>query len=369
METGTVVTTFMRHQPPAWCMDADKGGSWAPFCVAFVLLAMAGWGLWTIPENSEKLEGDSGEDIPRFVEHFPADVNDEVPLDDVLRIAWHPEDSQLGTMKTSDRYLELGELQVVDHEARPANAELHAMVHWSDERTLNVTVDVEIQSEIENGILRIILIEDGVEMFGRTPAQHAVVRLYDPTPIADGDGTIQRELTLGGGITSDDSDRLRFVILLSDMMTEENHALLAMNVPQSDNGPENSGHRASTLLALGIIILFLAGIVRSEWKREVMLPRLRGSRDAEGRPIAHLKAGLRDLHLREVRVLPPWRMAKEIREIDLPAGTERTIVVRVKPERGLDEVNTLTIETEWSIEVDEMGGWVLDLTLYKEPPT
>jgi hypothetical protein len=153
------------------------------------------------------------------------------------------------------------------------------------------------------------------------------------------------------------------------MMTEENHALLAMNVPLSDNGPKDSGHRASSLLALGFIIFGLTVIVRSEWKREVMLPRLRGSRDAEGRPIAYLKAGLRDLHLREVRVLPPWRLAKEIREIDLPAGTERTIVVRVKPERGLNEVNIATIETEWSIEVDEMGGWVLDLTLYKEPPT
>ena len=64
-----------------------------------------------------------------------------------------------------------------------------------------------------------------------------------------------------------------------------------------------------------------------------------------------------------------FTLAKEIREIDVPAGTERTIAVRVKPERGLTEVNTLTIETEWSIEVDEMGGWVLDLTLYKEPPT
>jgi hypothetical protein len=350
-------------------MDAEKAGSWAPFCVAFVLLTMAGWGLWTIPENVEVLAGNSGEDVPRFVEHFPTDVNDEVPLDDVLRISWHPEDSQLGTMKTNDRYQELGELQVVDHAPIPANAELHAMVRWSDDYTLNVTVDIQILSEIENGILRLILIEDDVEMFGRTPSQHAVVRLYDPTPIPDGNGTVQREFNLGNGLSSDDSQRLRFVILLSDMMTEENHALLAMNVPQSDNGPEDSGHRASTLLALGIIILFLTGIVRSEWKREVMLPRLRGSRDAEGRPVAHLKAGLRDLHLKEVRVLPPWRMAKEIREIDLPAGTERTIAVRVKPARGLNEVNTLTIETEWSIEVDEMGGWVLDLTLYKEPPT
>ena len=369
METGTVVTTFMRHQSPARYMDADKVGSWAPFCVAFVLLTMSGWVLWTIPENVEVMESTSGDDVPRFVEHFPADVNDEVPIDDVIRIAWHPEGSQLGQMKTSDRYQELGGLPVVDHAPIPANAELHAMVQWSDEQTLNVTIDIQILSEIENGILRLILIEDGVEMFGRTSAQHAVVRLYDPTPITGGNGTIHREFSMGNGLTSDDSERLRFVILLSDMMTEENHALLQMGVPQADNGPEDSGHRASTLLALGIIILFLTGIVRSEWKREVMLPRLRGSRDAEGRPIAHLKAGLRDLHLREVRVLPPWRMAKEIREIDLPAGTERTIAVRVKPERGLDEVSTSIIETEWSIEVDEMGGWVLDLTLYKEPPT
>jgi len=369
METGAVVATFMRHRPLALCMDADKVGSWAPICVAFVLLAMVGWGLWTIPENVEELEGSSEGDIPRFIEHFPTDVNDEVPLDEVLRISWHPEDSGLGTLKTNDRYLELGELQVVDHASTPANAELHAMVRWSDEQTLNVTIDIQVLSEIENGILRLILIEDGVEMFGRTPSQHAVVRLYDPTPITNENGTIQRELVPGNGLTSDDSERLRFVILLSDMMTEENHALLAMNVPLSDNGPKDSGHRASSLLALGFIIFGLTVIVRSEWKREVMLPRLRGSRDTEGRPIAYLKAGLRDLHLREVRVLPPWRLAKEIREIDLPAGTERTIVVRVKPERGLNEVNIATIETEWSIEVDEMGGWVLDLTLYKEPPT
>ena len=350
-------------------MDGDKVGSWAPFCVAFVLLSMAGWGLWTIPENAEVIEGNSQEEIPRFVEHFPMNLEDDVPLDDVLRISWHPEDSELGTLKTNDRYLELGERQVVNHDSEPANAELHAMVRWSDEQTLNVTVDIQILAELEYGILRLILIEDDVEMFGRTPSQHAVVRLYDPTPITDGNGTIHRELTPGHGLTIEDAGRLRFVILLSDMMTEENHALLSISLPLSDNGPTDSGHRASTLLVLGIIILSLTAIVRSEWKREVMLPRLSGSRDAKGQPIAHLKAGLRDVHLREVRVLSPWRLAKEIREIDLPAGTERTITVRVKPDRGLNEVHTSIIETEWSIEVDEMGGWVLDLTLYKEPPT
>ena len=59
----------------------------------------------------------------------------------------------------------------------------------------------------------------------------------DPTPITDGNGTIHRELTPGHGLTIEDSERLRFVILLSDMMTEENHALLSMSLPLSDNGP------------------------------------------------------------------------------------------------------------------------------------
>jgi hypothetical protein len=55
--------------------------------------------------------------------------------------------------------------------------------------------------------------------------------------------------------------------------------------------------------------------------------------------------------------------------MDLPAGTEKTIPVHVKPAQGGNDVQTTIIETEWSIEVDEMGGWVLDLTLHKEPPT
>ena len=206
-------------------------------------------------------------------------------------------------------------------------------------------------------------------MFGRTPTQHAVVRLYDPTPIGEGNGTIYRELTLVNGLNNDDAHRLKFVILLSDMMTEENHALLSMSVPLINNGPIETGQRVSTLMGLGVIILSLAAISRAEWKREVMLPKLRGGRDATGQSIAYLKAGRCGVHLREVRVLDPWKLAKGIRSMDLPAGTEKTIPVHVKPAQGGNDVQTTIIETEWSIEVDEMGGWVLDLTLHKEPPT
>ena len=355
----------MRHRLPRWGMDTEGVGAWMPFCVALILLSISGWGLWNLPENIESLEADSGEDVPRFVEHFPTNFEDDVPRDDVIRMAWHPEDSELGTLKTEDRYLELGESAIVEHAKEPATAELHSTIRWSSEQSINVTVDINVTSEIETGILRIILIEKEVEMFGRTPTQHSVVRLYDPTPTGEGNGTINRELILTNELTIDDAHRLQVVILFSDMMTEENYALISMDVPVRNTGPTEAGQRASTLMGLGIIILSLAAIIRSEWKREVMLPKLRGSRDKDGRPIAYLKAGRRDLHLREVRVLPPWKFAKGVRAIDLPSGTEKVIPIHVKPERGETEVQSTVIETEWSIEVDEMGGWVLDLTLYK----
>jgi len=350
-------------------MDGDEVGSWAPIFVAIILLALSGWGLWSIPDEQQSLEANSGDLIPKFVEHFPINTEHEVPDDDIIRMSWHPEESVLGTPKTNGRYLELGELSIVEHTPEPATAFLHSSVRWSTESSLNVTVDVNLTSEIENGILRLILVQDEVEMFGRTSVQHAVVRDYDANPIGEGNGTIHRELILENGLSIDDAPRLQLIVLLSDMMTEQNHALLAMSVPIADNGPTETGHRVSALMGLGIIILSLAAIVRAEWKREVMLPKLRGGRNSAGEPIAYLKAGRRDLHLREVRVLPPWKLAKGIRSVDLPAGTEKTIPVQVKAARGEQDISTRNIQTEWSIEVDEMGSWVLDLTLYKGPPT
>ena len=45
-------------------MDADNTGSWVPVVVAIILLSLAGWGLWSIPENEATLEGDSEQSIP-----------------------------------------------------------------------------------------------------------------------------------------------------------------------------------------------------------------------------------------------------------------------------------------------------------------
>jgi hypothetical protein len=369
MEIANSMTIFMRHRFLAIDMQADKVGAWAPFFVAFILLSIAGWGIWSTPPHEGSIETSSNEYLPRFVEHFPSDYSNDIPNDDVIRMAWHPEESDLGVGKTAARYTELGELQTVDHPSIPANAMLHTTVAWTSQNMFNITVEINISSQIENGMLRIILIENDVEMFGRTPIQQAVVRLYDPTPIGEGNGTINRELGLTNGLTINDASRLQLVVLLSDWMTEENHALLVSDLPIDDSGPSETGQRMSTLMGVGVIALALAAIVRAEWKREVFLPKLRGSRNREGEPIAYLRIGLRDVKIREVRVLPPWKLVRGIRDIELPAGTDKTIPVRVKLEKGHEDVNTRIIETEWSIEVDEMGAWVLDLTLYKEPAT
>ena len=62
-------------------------------------------------------------------------------------------------------------------------------------------------------------------------------------------------------------------------------------------------------------------------------------------------------------------MGKQIRDFELRAGKEKTFQVHLKPDREYEDELTPLVQTEWSIEVDEMGAWVLDLTLYKEPPT
>ena len=359
----------MRHRTSACYMDADKVGDWAPFMVALILLSIAGWGIWDIPSNSDVVEGLSEDSIPHFIEHFPTMDTDRVPEDDILRLAWHPEDSELGSLKTNDRFLELGEQSIVEHTSEPANAILQVSVSWVSENSFNVTVYVNTSIEIENGILRIIVVEDNVEMFGRTPSQHAVVRLYDPTPIGEGNGSISRNLQMPYGLSVDDAENLELVVLLSNMMTEENHALISLELPLHESGPIDNGQRVATWFAISAGILVLAAIVRAEWKREVFLPRLRGQPGQNGLPIAHLKAGIGSITLREVRVLPPWKLAKQIRDVELKAGAEKTFQVHLKPSRGHEELLTEFVQTEWSIEVEEMGAWVLDLTLYKEPPT
>tara|TARA_B100001996_G_C18608605_1_gene572801 strand:- start:25 stop:1077 length:1053 start_codon:yes stop_codon:yes gene_type:complete len=349
-------------------MDAEDLGSWLPFAVAFILITSTGWAIWNIPEHQGQKSAQSGDNIPFFVEHFPNQTTDLVPIDQVLRIAWHPDNSELGVLKTPDRYIELGQQEIVEHSEQNASAKLNVSIEWSSKESLNITVDVSILDEIENGIIRIIVIEDGAEVTGRISNQYGVVCLYDPTPITNNNGTITRELQLPRELSIADADRLRVVTLLSNLMNEENYALLEMSVPIENSGPESAIEKVYSIIFMSIIIIGLAWISRSEWRREVMLPKLRGGMNESGDPIAHLRAGRSDILLKEVRILEPWKSSKSIREIKIPAQTEKKFTIQVKPIRGQENISDKEIQSEWSIDVDELGGWVLDLTLQKRPP-
>ena len=349
-------------------MDAEDLGSWLPFGIAFILITSAGIAIWNIPEHQGQKSGQSDESIPFFVEHFPNQTTDMVPIDQVLRIAWHPDDSELGVLKTSDRFIELGQQEIVEHAKQNASAILNVSIKWSSEDSLNITVDVSIFDELENGIIRIMVIEDGAEIDGRISNQHAVVCLYDPTPITNGNGTITRELQMPRQLSIEDADRLRVVTLLSNMMNEDNYALLEMDVPIENSGPRGNAEKVYSIIFLSTIIIGLSWISRSEWRREIMLPKLRGGMNEHGEPIAYLRAGRSGVTLKEVRILEPWKIGKSIRDIKIPAHTEKKFSIQIKPVRGQSNISIKSIQSEWSIDVDELGGWILDLTLQKRPP-
>lgn len=357
-------------------MDADRAGAWAAFAMAALFLGVSAWAVFELEHEVPESTATSGEEVPRFAEHFTDADGPAVPRDDTIRMAWHPAESDLGIPAETYRAEDLGvEGQgTVLHEAVPARATLDLRLRWLDASRLHLEADIDLETDLgEEGILRMIVVEDGVE----TPTgqvRDAVIRLYQITiafnQSAGGSSTVNRTFEAAEhGLPMEDRSerRLTFILLLSNYDSEENLALLATPVPVRSIGPVDDGARASALIGFGLLLLCLAAVVRAEWKREVMLPRLTGGRSPEGAPLAVLRAGGRETTLREVRVLPPWRLSKRIAECTLQPGQEKTFQLQIKPERGAEPPTTSCVETEWSVKVDEMGGWVLDLTLHRGP--
>ncbi len=365
-----------------------RHGSWVPFAVTFILVVATGWGLNSIPlqsESSSSITNNSGDTVPAFVEHFTTIQSEPVPNDDLIRLSWHEWDENvtdgLGIPAAKYRAEDLGvnDTGLIEHQTESASARLNLTLNWiedSDGPTLNASIGIHIlDGKSENLILRMIITESHVELDGRAPSQNAVVRLYRMT-IAINHSTESHTLHHESFPISDltnhglpenlrDFHRMKFVILLSDYETEDNFALLSSEFPTPPIGPKNSDDRISTLIGFGIILLCMSVVARAEWKREYMLPRLNGKNVRKGHPFAVLSAGGGDVTLREVRVEPPWKLMRAIRSIEIPAGSEKTFEIRVKPERGNELSGVTEIRTEWSIEVEEMGKWVLDLVLHK----
>ncbi|MDP6906703.1 MAG: hypothetical protein QF440_04730 [Candidatus Thalassarchaeaceae archaeon] len=367
---------------------ATKNGSWAPFAVTFMLIAIAAIGLDVIPkhyENEEVFTSSSSGKIPMFVEHFTNINSNSIPDDGVIRLAWHTWDENLtnglGIPAAKYRAEDLGisETGVIEHPSEPTHAKLNISLKWDqsvDGAILNSTIGIHIFNNVSDTlILRMIIIENNVEVGGRIPMQNSVVRLYRMSIAINntaGSHTTHHEFFSISDLVEHGMSRnlenyhnMDFIILLSDYETEENLAILTSSMPEIVTGPGDTADVVSTLLGLGIILFCFGSISRAEWKREYMLPRLTGKGNRQGNPMAILKAGGGNVILHEVRINSPWKFARLIKSQEISSGTEKTFEIRVKPERGIEKMPHSIIETEWSIEVEEMGKWVLDLTLKK----
>ena len=168
----------------------------------------------------------------------------------------------------------------------------------------------------------------------------------------------------GVPFTHSDLWRLNVVVLLVDDLDHSIHAAAGTPVETPSSVPPTAD--AAHLYLLGLAILAGLGmIVRAEWKREVCLPKLTGRLARRGQAwTAHvtLVAGRSPVTLKGADAEAPWRVAKQPKERVIKPGESFDVGVRLK----VTEQPPPSARTHWSIEVEQLGGWVLDLSLTPE---
>ena len=159
----------------------------------------------------------------------------------------------------------------------------------------------------------------------------------------------------------DDLWRFNVVVLLVDDLNNSIHAAVSTDVETPSSVPAIADY--AHLYLLGIAILIGLGMsVRAEWKREVCLPKLTGRLTRRGQAWnAHvtLVAGRSPVTLKGADVDAPWRVPKQPKERVIKPGESVDVRLRMK----VTEQSPSPARTRWSIEVEQLGGWVLDLSL------
>ncbi len=407
-------------------LDEDEGG-WLPFAVAVLLLALAGWGLFSIPDAADDIhisESTSADEVPPTVEWFTHvdcqschqleedttglrhDIADQ---SNPLWFTWHHHDDSLDSSDSG--YDELGIVAgqyraedldaewpglyldgepvgtdalslrdaLLAREVNNASADLGLTMQWvgtEDELILNVSISLDLSETLSNTtLLQMYILEDSVDIEGHTPAQVAIVKLYRFTIAFNhnsGESSIHWETIPEMDLPrydlpedARDSNRLRFVVLLRDDMTNQVFAATSAQLPAPGIGPSNHGDRVAVLAGLAIILFSLAGVSRAEWRRERHLPSLSGRMERRGDrvvPVAVLQAKASPITLTKVVVEEPWRLSSRIKEISLRENAERTFDLMVKEARGHQPSDSDPVISHWSVKVEGMGGWVLDLS-------
>jgi len=160
--------------------------------------------------------------------------------------------------------------------------------------------------------------------------------------------------------TINDLWRLEVTVMLVDDLNATISGIDHAQVQTPDRIPNIAGMFPVILLVIAIVT-GLVIIVRQDYQREVGLPLLTGTlRYIKKEWIAEVKvtAGKYDLTIKGASATLPWKMSRIPKQQLVPAGTSRNFSVKL---RSTEEINEA--ETHWEVEVEELGGWVLDLKL------
>ena len=160
--------------------------------------------------------------------------------------------------------------------------------------------------------------------------------------------------------TINDLWRLEVTVMLVDDLNATISGIDHTQVQNLDRIPNIAGMFPVILLVIAIVT-GLVIIVRQDYQREVGLPLLTGTlRYIKKEWIAEVKvtAGKYDLTIKGASATLPWKMSRIPKQQLVPAGTSRNFSVKL---RSTEEINEA--ETHWEVEVEELGGWVLDLKL------
>lgn len=170
----------------------------------------------------------------------------------------------------------------------------------------------------------------------------------------------QRLTEDGIPFTINDLWRLEVTVMLVDDLNATVSGIDHAQVQTLDRVPNIAGMVPVALLVIAIVA-GLVIIVRQDYQREVGLPLLTGTLHyIKNEWIAEVKvtAGKYDLTIKGAAATLPWKMSRVPKQQLVPAGTSRNFSVKL---RSTEENNEA--ETHWEVEVDELGGWVLDLKL------
>jgi|GEM_PF-887096 hypothetical protein len=255
------------------------------------------------------------------------------------------------------------------------------LVGESSPTALDIRVNITPLEELQASVnLRLLVTVDHSE--GEGLDSHFVVKHYHwSSSFYRGEGnltewnyTIDSSRFSEDGIpfTSDEIWRLNVVVLLVDDLNNSILAATKTGISTPSSVPPTGQSMPAILLGIGLLVGFVV-IVLGERNREEGLPHISGGLHrlkGEWKAIVQVRAGKHDMVLKGAHADAPWRIVKPPRGQRLAAGEEKTFEVRLRYSKkaatsdGSSEQKSLPeAMTRWEVDVEELGGWVLDLRL------